>query len=267
MARMNTLPRWHAIESATGHIACTQFLPQGSDESAVPLVVCCHGLTGTRIGSCYRYPQLGRRLVALGIGCITFDFTGCGESSGAFDALTPQSMRADLQAVLNWVQGKPWCDADRIGLCASSFGAVTASGLAEATRIFKTATLWAPVAHPRRLIEMYMNDDAWTQLRAQGWLRHRGLRLGQAFFEQVVEENQDAATQLAHAKISTLIFHGSGDTEVPFDHAQAYEASLKQADVEFKLVTLDTDDHGMRDVDLSDRLIEETAQWMRDRLR
>ena len=139
---------------------------------------------------------------------------------------------------------------------------MTASGIAGATRIFNAATLWAPVAHPRRLIDMYMNDDAWALLRAQGWLPHRGLRLGRAFFEQVVEENQDAATQLALAECPTLIFHGNGDTEVPFDHARAYEATLTKSAAEYELVVLDTSDHGMRDVSLSDRLVEETAHWL-----
>jgi len=266
MPSMNISLNWHAIETADGHIASTQYLPHGSADSPVPIVICCHGLTGTRIGSCYRYPQLGRRLVELGVGCVTFDFTGCGESSGTFDQLTPQTMREDLQAVLAWVQRQAWCDGQRLGLCASSFGAVTASGIAGATRIFKVATLWAPVAHPRRLIDMYMNDDAWTLLRIQGWLPHRGLRLGQAFFEQVVEENQDAATQLALAECPTLVFHGNCDTEVPFDHARAYEATLTKSAAEFELVVLDTSDHGIRDVELSDRLVEETAQWLSARL-
>lgn len=264
---MPIIPTWQSINVNDGFLACTLFQPSSHDLRPRPVVICCHGLTGTRIGSCYRYVHLGQKLAASGIACITFDFRGCGESSGRFDLLTPQSMREDLQTLCGWLRAQPWVDADLMGVCAGSFGAVTASAQAEATRSIKAAALWAPVAHPHQLVAQYMNDDAWALLRTQGWLPHRGLRLGRDFFDQVVEENQDAATQLALSDCPTLIFHGTGDREVPFQHARAYETAFQQAPALLRIEPLATDDHGMRDVQLSQRLIEESAAWFVEHLR
>ncbi|HVP10853.1 MAG TPA: alpha/beta fold hydrolase, partial [Phycisphaerae bacterium] len=75
-----------------------------------PVVVCCHGLTGTRIGSCYRLVTLARRLVAENIACLRFDFRGCGESDGDFQELCVPKLVEDLRAVIAAIDGLPGCD-------------------------------------------------------------------------------------------------------------------------------------------------------------
>ena len=64
--------------------ACLHTPEPGRFGSAAPVVVCCHGLTGTRVGSCYRFVTLARRLAERNVASLRFDFRGCGESGGVF---------------------------------------------------------------------------------------------------------------------------------------------------------------------------------------
>ena len=66
-------------------LAVCLHMPQRSRPGkSVPVVVCCHGLTGTRVGTCYRFVTLARELARHHIACLRFDFRGCGASDGLF---------------------------------------------------------------------------------------------------------------------------------------------------------------------------------------
>src|SRR5262249_49497500 len=93
--------------------------------SLSPLVICCHGLTGRRIGASYRMVTLARLLEAAGIATIRFDFGGCGESIGPFEDVTSQSLLDDLRTVIDFVRSRSEFNMTRVGLVGSSFGAYT----------------------------------------------------------------------------------------------------------------------------------------------
>lgn len=240
------------------HLAASLHLPSKSD-SKMPIVICCHGLTGTRIGSGYRAVKLGRMLEGMGIACLRFDFRGCGESDGAFQEVTAQSLMADLNSVVSSITGHPDIDDTRIGFYGSSFGAFTAACLADQIRGVKCLVFIAPVADPHDLIRRDMTPEAWAFLRKNGWIDHHGLKLGQDFFETMPHE--DGAKKLANCARPTLVFHGTGDQQVPIEHGRVYESSIRGAGVEAKLEAVDSSDHGLRGATLSERIAVQAAEW------
>jgi pimeloyl-ACP methyl ester carboxylesterase len=227
--------------------------------ATTPVVLCCHGLTGTRVGSCYRFVQLARRLVDSNIACLRFDFRGCGESDGRFEDVTVSQFIEDVRAVLAALGDMPGCDPTRLGVAASSFGALTASLALADEAALKCLVLWAPVARMEPLVARSLDGKAKVLLDEQGWLDHNGHRLGRAFLSEI--PTADAPTELAKKPRPTLIFHGRGDQSVPIEHGKAYEAALLATGADVRLEILPTDDHGMRSVVLNERIVADSADW------
>jgi dipeptidyl aminopeptidase/acylaminoacyl peptidase len=225
-----------------------------------PVVICCHGLTGTRVGSCYRFVTLARRLEAAGIACLRFDFRGSGESTGDFSQVTAASLLEDLEAAIAFLQSVSGIDLTRIGMVGSSFGCFTASHLAARLPGLRCLVFWAPVADPRELAGRDMNEAAWALLRRQGWVDHHGLRLGAVFFETLpVRSGPDA---LAESPCPLLIYHGKADRQVPIDQGLAYAEVMKRTGVDAVMHAIDSSDHGMRSVSNNDLILDGTLAWL-----
>jgi len=232
-----------------------------SPATGAPVVVCCHGLTGTRIGSCYRMVTLSRRLLAEDIACLRFDFRGCGESDGRFQDLCVPSLMEDLRAAVGVLGQLPGCDARRLAIVASSFGALTASHMAAEILGLRCLVFWAPVADAKSLIEREMTEEAWKSLRAQGWIEHYGHRMGAGFFDRMPDA--DAPALLAGRRRPVLIYHGKGDQWVSIEHGRAYEQALRRAGVEVRMEELDVSDHAMRSVAANDIILDGTVAWLK----
>jgi pimeloyl-ACP methyl ester carboxylesterase len=229
-----------------------------------PLVICCHGLTGTRFGSGYRFVQLGRRLSEHGIACLRFDFRGCAESDGRFEDVTLTSLQEDLFAVCQFMRGHPACDAANPAFVGSSFGAFTAAHVAGKLGKIGAMVFLAPVSHPGILLDRGMTPAAWEHLARHGWVDHNGMPLGKGFIEQAMKADGPAA--LSKISAPMLIFHGGGDREVPIDQGRSYEAQCKSTGCQVIFVEFDSNDHGMRGVELSRRIVEESTAFLRQHL-
>ncbi|MFQ5429548.1 MAG: alpha/beta hydrolase family protein [Phycisphaerae bacterium] len=241
--------------------ACLHRPPPGRLSVAAPVVVCCHGLTGTRVGACYRFVRLARRLEQENIACLRFDFRGCGESDGRFEDVTVARLVEDLRAAVAWLDHAPGCDPSRVGIAASSFGALATSLAAAEFGSLRCAVFWAPVADAWTLVDREMTPSAWELVRAQGWIDHRGLRMGRAFLDTLPRDN--APEILAARRTPLLIYHGRGDAQVGISHGRAYEAAMRSAGGEVRLEEIPMDDHGMRAVSANDRIIDGSVGWFR----
>ncbi len=242
-------------------LAACLHLPAKAEASPSAIVICCHGLTGTRVGSAYRFVAIARRLADEGIACLRFDFRGCGESDGRFIDVTIPSLLADLQAAIEAVRARVECDAGRMGIVGSSFGAYTASLAAGSLVGLRSLAFIAPVADPKALVDRDMTPEAWDFLCRKGWVEHHGLPLGRQFIDSLLRD--DVPARLAAARRPVLIFHGTGDRQVPIEQGRAYEAALRSAGVEVRLEAIDSSDHGMRSVAASAKIVDGVVQWMR----
>ena len=229
-----------------------------------PLVICCHGLTGTRFGSGYRFVQLARALSEMGIACLRFDFRGCAESDGRFEDVTLTSLQEDLLAVLQAMRDHPACDANRLAFVGSSFGAFTAAHVASKIGKISAMVFLAPVSHPGILLERGMTPAAWEHLDQHGWVDHNGMPLGTGFIEQAMKADGPAA--LSKISAPMLIFHGVGDREVPIEQGRAYESQCRSTGDPVSFIEIDSNDHGMRGVDHSRRIVDMSTNFLRNQL-
>ena len=73
-----------------------------------PLIVCCHGFTGDKIGANQLTLNLAKELVKAGYGALRFDFLGSGDSEGKFATDTVVAgWQEDLNNVMGWIKGDP----------------------------------------------------------------------------------------------------------------------------------------------------------------
>lgn len=87
-----------------------------------PIVVLCHGYTGTR--DLY-LPDAARALASVGYVGVTFDYKGWGTSEGPTRRLDPYGRVADTQAAITFASQLSGVDATRIALFGWSFGGAT----------------------------------------------------------------------------------------------------------------------------------------------
>ncbi len=259
---MHPLHQFLEIPVGDGYLAASLHAPEpGRYAVAAPVVICAHGLTGTRVGSCYRFVRLARKLVEINIACLRIDFRGCGESSGCFQEVTPVRLVEDLLAAAGSLNHAAGCDPTRLGIVASSYGAFTTSLAIDRLDAVRSLVFWAPVADPRKLVDRDMTPQAWDFIGKHGWIDHFGMRMGRDFIDGLPDG--DAPGRLAASPRPLLVMHGKGDKHVPIDHGRAYIDAMRVADGNSKLIEMDADDHGMRSVANNDRLLEETVSWCR----
>ena len=113
-----------------------------------------------RKGALPVFVQTARALGEQNIASLFFDFSGCGDSEGAFEEMPPEFFEADCEAAWSWL-GQTFPAAPRASLGVRS-GALLASRLASRHPETAALALWAPAAGPdviRQLLQRRMVND------------------------------------------------------------------------------------------------------------
>lgn len=133
------------IHNGRSGIAATVYLPLEEGEGW-PLVVMCHGFTGSRAGDGH-FERLATRLAQNGIASVSLDFPGCGESAEDSAAYTLSNMQADVTTAIAHMSMAYRVDTEKVALVGHSMGGRLASlylaGGAEEYPIC-AAALWSP---------------------------------------------------------------------------------------------------------------------------
>jgi len=106
------------------------------------------------------FAKVGRALAVRGIASLLFDFSGCGDSSGEFDAFPPETFEADADAALDWLSHA--FPSIPLAVLGARTGAAIASRLASRRADFAGCALWSPVSGPdflRQLLQRRMVND------------------------------------------------------------------------------------------------------------
>ncbi|NLA10742.1 MAG: alpha/beta hydrolase [Firmicutes bacterium] len=196
--------------------------PEGGAESGadgVPLVIVCHGFTGSKEGGGGAV-AMADGLAGRGFDTLLFDFTGCGESGGLWEEITLSRQVEDLGAAVRWARERGY---ERIILNGRSFGGATVLAYAAGDRQIAAVCTWAAVARPRQLFSGFAEMDTERHGPAGGKILLNdgsgSLCLQRQFFEDL--QSYDLAG--CAARISPrplLLIHGSADEVVPVAAAQ-----------------------------------------------
>lgn len=203
----------HVAASSGGAESCGQGGP------IAPLVVVCHGFTGSKEGGGGALAMAGE-LAGLGFDTLLFDFTGCGESEGLWEEITLSRQVGDLAAVVDWA----WCEGyRRIILNGRSFGGTTALACAAADGRIAAVCTWAAVARPLQLFSVFAGKG----IRFSGPAGEKitlndgtgSICLQRRFFHDLQRHDlPGCAVRISPRPL--LLLHGTADEVVPAAHAQ-----------------------------------------------
>ena len=202
-----------------------------------PLVIVCHGFTGSKEGG-GRALEMGENLSCLGFNVLLFDFTGCGLSEGSLEDITLTRQIEDLSSVVQWSREQGY---EHIILNGRSFGGSTVIGYAARDEKIKAVCTWAAVANLSELFEGFAGQkiEGPSEERVAIVDNEEEFYLHKEFFYDLQKHNilQNAA---AIDPRPFLIIHGTDDEVVPVKDAELlYNAAGKPR----HLVLLEGADH------------------------
>lgn len=145
-------------------LACTCFFP----ETVTGVALLVPPFVEERKGTLPVLVQTARVLAERNIASLFFDFSGCGDSQGAFENTPPEFYDADCEAAFAWlVQTFPKAPRALLGVRT---GALLASRLAAKHPDTAALILWSPVTGPdliRQLLQRRMVNDMVAYGKAQ----------------------------------------------------------------------------------------------------
>jgi alpha/beta superfamily hydrolase len=184
-------------------------------DAAAPVIICCHGFTGDKVGANQLMRDLAEILENAGFHAVRFDFAGSGESEGTFAAdTTVTGWQEDLRSVAAWVgrqfPGRP------VYLLGHSLG-----GLVVLTAGVQAAGLIAvaPVVHPiENFRDIILGPELWAKA-ARGErianFYNKGFALDSGFVRDLAHGGYDPLAAVATLAAPLLIIHGTADAAVP----------------------------------------------------
>jgi fermentation-respiration switch protein FrsA (DUF1100 family) len=193
--------------------------PPSRPDPLPPLVVVCHGFTGSKEGGGGAV-AMSDQLAHRGFATLLFDFTGCGESEGLWEEITLSRQVDDLGAVVGWARSRGY---RKIILNGRSFGGATVLAYAAADRQITAVCTWAAVARPLQLFSGF----AGKKISPGGPAGEKialndgtgSICLQRRFFQDLQRHDlPDCAARLAPRPL--LLIHGTADEVVPVADAQ-----------------------------------------------
>jgi hypothetical protein len=228
----------------------------------VPAVTIFHGFTGNKMEPHFIFVKLSRMLEKKGIASVRFDFGGSGESDGDFIDMTLSGEILDAHNILDFVKQLDGIDPERLGAVGLSMGGAVASALAGQRKDdIKCLCLWAPAGNMGELIMRREDAKNIDGIKRQGYAEYNGLRLGLAFFEDVLKV--DIFKIASKFDRNVLIIHGDNDTAVPVEVSERY---LKYYEGRASLKLIKDADHTFNNSSWEEEVIALTCAFMEKEL-
>lgn len=178
---------------------------EGNDQKS-PVVVMCHGFGSSKDSDANK--DLSQKILDRGLSVFRFDFTGCGQSQGKLEDLTPLAGFDDLKSAINTL------GRNQFALYGNSFGGYTALLYASGDPILALG-LKAPVSYYPDVstVENAQQNYGFTQSIKNNFL--------------VEVKNIDLYKKAQRINAPTLIVHGDQDEIVPLAGSQKLTENLK----------------------------------------
>ncbi len=178
-----------------------------------PLVIVCHGFTGSKEGGGRAF-DMAVQLSGFGYSCLLFDFAGCGESEGRWAELTLTRQIADLKSMVDWGREAGFSP---IIVNGRSFGGTTALCYAAADPEVGGVCTWAAAGRLRPLFTEFILPDypaSPGQVALDGVNDNEGGYINKEFFDDLDRYDVPACARRISPR-PLLLLHGTADDVVP----------------------------------------------------
>ena len=185
--------------------------------------------------------NISQALGAAGIGVLRFDFTGLGESEGAFEDTNLSSNVADLVAAAEWLKKHRGAVQLLIGHSFGGSAVLKAAALIPGIRA--VSTIGAP-ADPSHVTHLFADDIQHIEHTgsAKVTIGYRTFTLQRQFLDDICESSMRSA--LAEFDKPLLVLHGPLDNVVGIDNARMIFERVRHPK---SYISLDQADHLLSD--------------------
>lgn len=227
------------IHSRGKRLSAMLHLPEKFSE-VTPLIICCHGFGGNKVGYNHLTLNLANYLEQVGFRVLRFDFLGSGDSDGDFPRDTVISgWQEDLTNILEWVKQQKAFAAAPLILYGHSLGGLIVLTQPEDKRV-KARVVFAPVTKPvDNFREVLLGPDRWEKSLAGEKIANfydTGFTLESQFVHDLVQKRYDPIAAAANLTTPLLIVHGTLDLAVSpagskelYDHYQGEKKLVSPA--------------------------------------
>lgn len=221
--------------SAKEKLAGVEVLP-GSLNHKLPAVILVHGFAYYKEEDGI-FTGMAEVLAQGGYATYYFDFSGCGESEGNYEAISLSKLVTDLQTVVDIVSGYEYLDSSNLSFIGQSFGTsvIIAAQILQARRIvlcgaldnaYKLISELMDEFDPRGISKIYRSSGKVTTIGPQFWDDLK---------------QYDLPHLIAQFTCPVLFIHGAKDTIVPVASMERLRSQTQQAST----VILPLSDHGL----------------------
>jgi dipeptidyl aminopeptidase/acylaminoacyl peptidase len=242
------------VEIAVGSAAAVsgEFeLPGGAPRAVV--VMLHGGPGGTRVGPGNLFVELERRLLVCGFATLRFDFRGTDAVGNSFAEARLSTMKADLEAVLDWIGRR--LDVPVV-LLGESLGATIALMLVRPSAE-RLVLLWPAVDLRETSFASLMTTEALRELDEGGFIQDGGTRISRSFIEECMTLNLWPKIALLKGKV--LIVHGEQDQDVPVIQSNRLANALGD---QATLVRIPGARHGAKEPEEQAVVLDTVGKWL-----
>ena len=199
--------------------------------------------------------NIARSMTDAGFAVLRFDFTGLGQSEGAFEDTSFSSNVDDLLAAADWLTEEH--EAPKVLFGHSLGGTAVLQAAPSVSGAVAVATIGSP-ADPGHVAHMFVESEA--ELRQNGVaevsLGGRPFRVKEAFLDDL--DKHDLPGSVANLRKALLVMHAPLDEVVAVDNASALFVAAKHPK---SFISLDKADHLLSSEDDSRYAGRVLAAW------
>lgn len=221
------------------------------------IILILHGFTGNKLGNSFFYVRMSREFVKMGYKVFRFDFTGSGESEGDFSDMTLSSEIADLDCIMNYINGLEIAKDNEIYIMGHSMGGLIATLTASKYNPDKMVLL-APANNMLDLIEDKISEFDRKENRKVDSYKHLGMLVKREFMEDLKKYHPIAKAK--EYKNPVLIMLGDKDPIITKKICEDTKTSFGE---EAMLKIIEGADHSFVDYDIRTEMIKDIIEFFK----
>jgi len=245
----------------SGRYNLSGFLSCPEHKTGFPMVIMCHGFTGSKSESHFIFTKTARYLLKKGIGSLRFDFMGSGDSEGMFEKMTLRTEINDAKSAVAFLGKEGLLDCRKTGVLGLSMGSVAAVRISSLYG-FRSLLLWSPVANLEKLgNEVGMTGKIKREISEKGkaYFPLIGHSLGKGFLDSV--RKIDPLKFAMDYKGHVLIIHSKDDEGFPVENPISYFKAFHKNGIMPELLILKEGGHTFKTEFAESTVMEETADF------